>query len=153
MSTYQVKQWMTPNPVTIDTDNTLSAAYHLMRLNKVRRLPVIGHSGKLAGIITWGDIREARPKGSLAEQSGSEWESHFLAATLDVREIMTPDPVTVTPDASVRLAASLMLERKVGGLPVVVDGEVVGMITESDLFRFLMENFPTVDVPPKEGAP
>jgi CBS domain-containing protein len=153
MTTYQVKEWMTPNPITVDADNNLSVAYQLLRLNRVRRLPVIGHSGKLVGIITWGDIREARPKGSLAEQTGSEWETHFLAATMEVRAIMTPDPVTVTPDCSVRLAASLMLDHKIGGLPVVVDEAVVGMITESDLFRFLVRNFPADSAQPEAGAP
>ena len=141
MTKYQVQAWMAPNPITVDADNSLSVAYHLMRLNNVRRLPVLGKNGKLVGIITWGDIRAARPKGSLAEQTGRDWEDHFLAATLAVREIMTPDPVTVTPDCSVRLAANLMLAHKIGGLPVV-DGTVVGMLTESDLFRFLVENFP-----------
>jgi predicted transcriptional regulator len=133
---------MTPNPITVDSDNNLSVAYHLMHLNHVRRLPVVGANGKLVGILTWGDIREARPKGALAEQTGSDWEAHFLAATSEVSQMMTPDPVTVTPDCSVRLAAHLMLEHKIGGLPVVTNGTVVGMITESDLFRFLVETFP-----------
>jgi len=70
---------------------------------------------------------------------------------LAVREKMTPDPVTVTPDCSVRLAASLMLAHKIGGLPVV-DGTVVGMLTESDLFRFLVENFPKGSSLPPTGG-
>lgn len=141
MAKYLVKEWMTPDPITVDSDNNVSVAYHLMHLNNVRRLPVLDETGTLVGIITWGDIREARPKASLAEQRGSEWEAHFLAATMEVREVMTPDPFTVTPDTSVRQAAVLMLRHKIGGLPVV-DGNVVGMLTESDLFRFLVENFP-----------
>lgn len=142
MKNYQVKAWMTPTPIAIDADNNLSVAYHLMRINKVRRLPVVGKDERLLGIITWGDLREARPKEALEEQHGSEWESHFLAATLDVRQIMTYDPITVGPDDSMRQAARLMYEYKIGGLPVVDDGRVIGMITESDLFRFLIENFP-----------
>jgi CBS domain-containing protein len=146
MTQYRVQDWMTPNPITVDSDNNLSVAYHLMHLNQVRRLPVVGANGKLVGILTWGDIREAKPKGVLAKQTGSDWEAHFLAATLEVNQIMTPDPLTVTPDCSVRLAARLMLEHKIGGLPVVDNGAVVGMITESDLFRFLTEIFPKDEV-------
>lgn len=142
MKKHQVSEWMTPDPITVDIDNNLSVAYQLLRLNHVRRLPVIGQDGKVVGIITWGDIREARPKGSLAEQTGGTWEAHFLAATMSIREIMTPNPVTVAPDSSVRLAAQLMLEHKIGGLPVVVDGVLAGMITDSDLFRFLVETVP-----------
>jgi CBS domain-containing protein len=142
MTHYPVKDWMTPNPITIDWKNNLSVAYHLMRFNQVRRLPVVGDDGKLVGILTWGDIRENRPKEPLAEQRGNAWEEIFLASTVEVRMLMTHNPFTVTPDSSIRLAANLMLEHKISGLPVVENGYVVGMITESDLFRFLLKHFP-----------
>lgn len=131
-----VKDWMTPDPIAVDPRTTLPAAYYLMKLNHVRRLPVIDDSGRVVGIVTLGDIREARPK-----ESGrlNVWEIHFLAASLEVRDFMTPAPVTVTPETPVREAAKIMLDRKIGGLPVIVDGKLVGIVTESDLLRLIVE--------------
>lgn len=136
MSQLRVGEWMTTEPITIPRDTTLPVAYQLMRLNHIRRLPAVNDEGRLVGIVTMGDVREARPKESMRL---SFWEMHDLAANLEVQTFMTVEPVTVTPDTSIKQAAELMLEHKVGGLPVVEDDAVVGIITESDIFRVLVQ--------------
>ncbi len=95
----QIRHWMTPDPITINGDNTLSVAYNLMRLNNVRHLPVVNDDEKLIGILTWGDVREARPKARGSKEMNAAWEDHFLAAIREVRDFMTPVPYHVTLDA------------------------------------------------------
>jgi acetoin utilization protein AcuB len=139
MTKHLVKEWMSPDPIKVDNKVGVSVAYHLMRLNEVRRLLVVDDHDELVGIVTWGDIRESRPKRRPPAQQIDAWESHFLVATMEVTEIMTPNPITLTPETSIGEAARLMLEHKVGGLPVVEGRCIAGIITESDIFRFVME--------------
>lgn len=146
-----VRHWMTANPITISGEINLSIAYNLMRLNEVRHMPVVDEDDRLIGMLTWGDIREARPKASGSAQLGAAWESHFLAAIREVRDFMTVNPVSVTPDTPIQRAAELMLQKKIGGLPVVERGRVIGIITESDLFRFIVESEPALEMLPLEA--
>jgi acetoin utilization protein AcuB len=129
-----VKDWMTPDPVTIGPDTTLPEAARLMKECRIRRLPVV-ESGRLVGIVTLGDIREASPS---TATSLTIYELNYLLSRLIVREIMTHDPIAITPDTSLEAAARLMLEHKIGGLPVTDCNKVVGIITESDIFRLLV---------------
>lgn len=145
MKRLQVQDWMTSEPITIDESTNLSTAYHLMRLNQIRRLPVVNESGKLVGIVTKGDIREARPKEHATLGKVTPWELHVLAATLEVKDFMTLHPITATPHTPIREAARLMLTHKIGGLPVVEEDRVVGILTESDLFRFIVEQVPSAE--------
>jgi CBS domain-containing protein len=95
--------------------------------------------GKLVGIVTLGDVREAEPSDATTL---SIWEINYLLAKIQVRELMTPMPKTVLPTDSLGHAARIMLEEKVGGLPVVtVSGDLVGIITESDIFRAVVQNW------------
>lgn len=142
MKQWLVKDWMTSNPITVDPKTTLPAAYHLMKLNRIRRLPVVNDEGQLVGIVTLGDIREARPKES---KSSSAWELHLLIAGLETRDFMSPNPITVAPETPVKQAAQLMLQHKIGGLPVIDADSVVGIITESDICRVLIERLPEPD--------
>lgn len=142
MTKQLVKDWMTPDPITVDGKTTLTAAYHLMRLNRVRRLLVVDSQDRLLGILTWGDVREAKPKHRPSMADVDAWAAHFLTATMEIGEIMTPNPVTVTPEMLIHEAAGLMLQHSIGGLPVVADGRVVGVLTESDIYRFVVENTP-----------
>ena len=135
MQRVQVRDWMTPNPITIDTKTTLPEAHRLMMECHIRRLPVVDH-GKVVGILTQGDVREASPSGAT---SLSIFELNYLLAKLSVEKIMTRDPITITPGATIRDAARIMLEHKIGGLPVVEDEKLVGIITESDIFRVLVQ--------------
>jgi CBS domain-containing protein len=102
--------------------------------HSIRRLPVVD-DGRLVGIVTLGDIREAEASDAT---SLSIFELHYLLAKLRVSEFMTRDPITVSPAALIDRAAQIMLEHKIGGLPVVERGKLVGIITESDIFRMLV---------------
>ncbi len=130
-----VREWMTPNPITIEPHTSLGQANRLMKEHSIRRLPVVDH-GKLAGIVTLGDLREASPSDAT---SLSIFEIHYLLAKLTVKDIMTREPITVAPEATVYEAARLLFENKIGGLPVVDRGQVVGIITESDIFRMVVQ--------------
>ena len=134
MKNENVRDWMTPNPITITPETTLPEAHRIMKEKSIRRLPV-EDKGRLVGIVTLGDVRSAEPSGAT---SLSIWEINYLVSRLKVTEIMTPDPIVVNVDSSVSRAAHLMLRYKVSGLPVVdYDGRLVGIITESDIFRLV----------------
>ncbi len=130
-----VRDWMTPNPITIDPQTTLPEAHKLMKECHIRRLPVV-ENGKVVGILTQGDIREASPS---THTSLSIFELNYLLAKLTVEKIMTRDPIAIAPTATIREAAQWMLEHKIGSLPVVENDKLVGIITESDIFRVLVQ--------------
>lgn len=131
-----VRAWMTPNPITISPTTTLPQAQQLMMEKNVRRLPVVWQ-GQLVGILTFGDIREARPSDA---NTLSVYELNLVLDHLLVKAIMTPDPLYVHPDASIGEAAQILLENKFGGLPVVEDGKLVGIITETDFCRLIIHD-------------
>ncbi|MEL7434995.1 MAG: CBS domain-containing protein [Chloroflexota bacterium] len=136
-----VSTWMTENVITINRNAPISNAHRVMKQNDIRRLPVI-ENGKLVGIITIGDVREASPSDATTL---SIWELNYLWAQLTVERVMTTDLLTVTPTTPVLDAAELMLEHKVSGLPVVgSDSTLVGILTESDIFRMLVRSRQTV---------
>jgi CBS domain-containing protein len=133
MNTQIVRNWMTPNPITITPQTTLPEARRLMDEHYVRRLPVI-HKGKLIGIVTRGGIREAQAS---TATTLSIYELNYLLDQLPAKEFMAYKPITISPDATIAEAARLMLQYKIGGLPVIENGELVGIITESDFCRLL----------------
>src|SRR5689334_4449813 len=134
MRQQHVAEWMSTPPLIVAPSTSLEAAQRLMQQRHVRRLPVVA-DGQLIGIITWGDVRAAQPS---AATTLSVHEARALLGKVTVAACMTRDPLTIAPDASVLEAAQLILDHKVGGLPVVANGGVVGVITESDLFRLLI---------------
>ena len=134
MNTQIVRNWMTPNPITITLQTTLPEAHRLMEKHYVRRLPVI-HKGKLVGIVTRGGIREAQAS---TATTLSVYELNYLLDQLPAKEFMAYKPITISPDATIPEAACLMLQYKIGGLPVIENGELVGIITETDLCRLLI---------------
>jgi CBS domain-containing protein len=132
-----VRNWMTPNPIKISIEASLTDAHDLLKEYNIRRLPVVNKRGHLVGIVTLGDIREASPSDAT---SLSIWEVHYLLAKLKIREIMTLDPITIYTTDTIADAANVMLEYKISGLPVVEpDGRLVGIITESDIFRLVVQ--------------
>lgn len=134
---YKVSDWMSKTPVVVEYDTPIVDAHHLMKEKNIRRLPVI-KDGKLAGIVTIGDIREASPSDATTL---SVWEMNYLLAKLTVERVMTKKPITAKADMSIREAATIMLEKKVSGLPVTNDeNELIGIITESDVFRLVVQN-------------
>ena len=134
MNTQLVRNWMTPNPITITLQTTLPEARRLMDEYYVRRLPVI-HKGKLVGIVTRGGIREAQAS---TATTLSVYELNYLLDQIPAKEFMAHKPITISPDAPIAEAARLMLQYKIGGLPVVEYDELVGIITETDLCRLLI---------------
>ena len=134
MNTQIVRNWMTPNPITITPQTTLPEAHRLMNEHNVRRLPVV-NKGKLVGIVTRGDVREAQASDATTL---SVYELNYLLDQIPAKEFMAYEPLTVSADAPIGEAARRMLQHKIGGLPVVEYGELVGIITETDLCRMLI---------------
>ncbi len=136
----QVRDLMTKDPITIGGGQSLYDAYARMLEHEVRPLPVLQH-GKLAGIVTLGDIRRALSAVLAGSQTAAETTADLRASPLTVGDIMSPDPITVAPGDTLQEAAEQMLEDQVSGLPVVEDGRVVGIVTESDIFRLVVTSW------------
>jgi CBS domain-containing protein len=133
-----VKDWMTRDVITVTPVTSLADAHRLMTQKRIRRLPV-ADQGRLVGIVTLGDVRSAEPS---AASSLSVWEMNNLLAKLEIAEIMTRDPTTINQNATISTVAEVMLEKKFSGLPVVDDdGKLVGIITESDIFRLVVREW------------
>jgi acetoin utilization protein AcuB len=131
----KIKNLMTQHVVSVDPKLPIPEAQKRMKEGGFRRLPVL-ENGELVGIVTDRDIREAMPSDAT---SLSIWEINYLIPKILVKEIMTKNPVTVDQDASVERAARLMLEHKIGGLPVMSGGTLVGMITVTDVLWAFLE--------------
>lgn len=131
-----VSKRMTPNPVTIPPTMTVSEATNLMKSNNFRRVPVVDN-GKLVGIVTDRDLRAVAPSPATTL---SVFEINHLLAKMLVKEIMKSPVITINVDATIEEAALLMYTHKIGGL-VVVDaaGAVAGIITETDIFKCLVD--------------
>src|SRR4030042_1202248 len=124
-----VQDWMTKNPVAITDETSMMKAIHLMKERRFRRLPVL-HQGKLVGMVTDRDLKEASPSKATTLDVH---ELYYLLAELQIKEIMSKNPLSVSPDDTVEHAAQLMLEKTISGLPVVDQGDkLVGIITQSD---------------------
>ena len=133
-----VREWMTRDVITITPETSLAEAHELMRNRRVRRLPVMDHE-HIVGILTLGDVRGAEPS---VASSLSIWEINDLLAKLKISEIMSRAPVTIQQNASIGEAARIMLEKKFSGLHVVDEsGSLVGIITESDIFRLVVSEW------------
>lgn len=131
-----VQDWMSTDLITVGPDTTLPEAHQLMMKEEIRRLPVVDTNNHLLGIVTLGDIRGAEPS---AATSLSVWELNYLLAKLQLQTIMTKNPLTILPDATIGQAARMMLENRISGLPVADDkGKLVGIITESDIFSMVV---------------
>lgn len=136
----EVQDWMRENPVTIDPSATLAAAQELMSEHEVRRLPVV-ERGELVGIITNSDILRQIPASVDEGDDEGDDDTRLLLTQRTVREVMTYSPITINPSATIQEAAERMLEYQISGLPVVRNGRVVGIITESDIFRLVVESW------------
>lgn len=125
-----VKYCMTPNPITINPNTTIAEALGIMRDNNIRRLPVLDR-GKLVGIVTDRDLSEVSPSPAT---SLSVFEINYLLAKTKVGEIMQKKVYTIRSDAFIEEAALLLREHNIGAVPVVDDGKLVGIITETNIF-------------------
>jgi CBS domain-containing protein len=142
MERTRVRDIMSSPAITVSSDATLPAANALMKEKEIRHLPVL-EKGRLVGIVSRGDLREASISASI---NADQYELHFLLNKLTVGKLMTRKVRTVAPDALVVDAADLMTEHKIAGLPVVdADGVVVGIVTESDLLKMLVRRLRAAD--------
>lgn len=131
-----VSDWMTADPVTATLDMTLAEAYELMSEHEIRRL-LVTRDNELVGVVTLSDILRTIPA-ILAE---ADRETRLLMSSHTVRDVATRDPVTVDAEETIQTAAERMLEYQVSGLPIVEGRTPVGIITESDIFRLVVESW------------
>jgi acetoin utilization protein AcuB len=131
-----VKELMTQSPITTGTGTPVLEARQLMVDKRIRHL-LVTEGTKLLGIITDRDIRLNLPSPAT---SLSVWEINYLLARMTVDSAMTKSVVTVGPDQDAKEAAALMLDRRIGALPVLDGGRLIGIITETDLLRAFVKS-------------
>jgi len=131
-----VKSWMAADVITVDEDTPMMKASIIMKEKKIRSLPIVNKTGKLSGIVTDRDLRDASPsKASTLDV----YELNYLISTIKIKDIMTKNLVFVRPDETVEFAAVLMLENKISSLPVINDKDsLIGIITQTDIFKVLI---------------
>jgi len=130
-----VRNWMSKNVVTINEDDSMQDAMKLMKQHTIRMLPVMKNDA-LVGVVTDRDLKRA------SASDATTLDVHellYLISKIKVKNIMTKNPIAVSPDLTVEETAELLLNHKISGVPVVDDkGKVVGAITQTDLFRVLI---------------
>jgi acetoin utilization protein AcuB len=131
-----VRERMNKHPLTVKADAPVDGTLRRMKDEKVRRFPVVNDHGRLIGIVTETDLLYAAPSPAT---SLSVYEMHYLYSRIRVKEVMTRKVLTVQQDVPIEEAARLMIDNKIGGLPVMRDDDLVGIITETDIFRAFME--------------
>lgn len=134
MKTLFVHEVMSSSVISITPRTRLPQIKHLLREHNIRRLPVVNRT-QLIGIVTLGDVRNAFPSDATTL---SRYELSDLLDQVTAQEVMRTDVITIAPDASLVEAVQLMLQHKVSGLPVVDNQQLVGIITESDIFRAII---------------
>ncbi len=130
-----VKNWMSQTIISVELNDSIQKASQLFNEHRIRSLPVLD-SGRLVGIVSDRDLKKA----SVSEDSGLDPnELIYLNTRIKIAEIMTADPLTASPDVTVDEIANIMYHKKISGMPVVnSSGELVGMITQGDIFRLLV---------------
>lgn len=132
-----IRDWMTKEVITVGPETSMMKASKLMREHKISRIPVVDDSGRLLGIVSDRDLKEASPSKAT---SLDMHELYYLLSEIKVKDIMTKTPLAVKPSETVEKAAVLMMNNNFGGLPVVDENlKVVGIITDSDVFKVLVQ--------------
>lgn len=131
-----IKRRMSSPVITVSRNTPVMEALKLMRRQGIRRTPVIDNKGKMIGIVSDKDLLNAGPSEAT---SLSVWEVNYLLSKLFVKDVMTKDVLTVTEETPIEEAAYIMAKNKIGGLPVMRGKEMVGLITETDLFKVFLE--------------
>ncbi|MEN6350905.1 MAG: CBS and ACT domain-containing protein [Syntrophomonas sp.] len=133
----KVKDRMSRNVITVDMNTSVNEAFRLMKENNVRRLPVMD-KGQLQGIITLSDLNQAAPSSAT---SLSIHELNYLLAKTKIKDLISKKQnlLTIAPDNYIETAAKLMRKNKVSGLPVTDNGQLVGIVTETDIFDALID--------------
>lgn len=131
----KIKHWMTRNPITVKPNTPILEASQLMKEHHIRRLPVVD-KGKVVGIVTYRKLMEASPSEATAL---SIYELNYLIAKLKVKAVMEKDPICISPEDSVMDVAIMGHEKGIGAFPVVDRGRLVGIVTESEIYRTFVE--------------
>ena len=116
---------MVPDPLTIGEQASIQEALEIMKINSIRHLPVVAEGDRLMGFVTLGDLRQALIPSMLEE--------------LTLKDLMIANPIVVDPDDEIEIAAQKIYKHKIGGMPVVRDGRVLGIITATDLLRAFIQ--------------
>ena len=132
-----IRDWMTTDVITATPETSMLKVSKMMKEYDIRRVPVVDAQNKVVGIVSDRDVKDASPSKATTLDMH---ELYYLLSEIKVRDIMTPDPVTVEVRDTVERVALLMEERAIGGLPVVDDeGTLVGIITDHDIFKVLVQ--------------
>ena len=125
---------MTPDPLTLSPEVSLMEALQIMRLRRIRRIPIVA-GGRLVGLLTEGDLKRAEPS------TLSDTQEHFTAVMegTQITQIMTKNLVTTTPDTTLLEVARTLRENKYGALPVLEGEKLVGILTDNDLIGALVK--------------
>ena len=151
-----VKEIMSPHPVVAEPDMPVTRAERLMKENNIRHLPVIREGRGLVGLLTRETLSRALP----SEMSTlTIWELNYQLSRIKIRDVMVKKVISTTEDTTVEQAARIMIDHKIGSLPVMRDGELVGIITDIDLLQALTDLMGwrqpgvrvTVQVPDEKG--
>lgn len=127
-----IEDWMAKDVLTVDENTSLMRATRVMKENNIRRLPVVSH-GKLIGIVTDRDVKDASPSKTT---SLDIHELYYLLSEMKVKDVMTTAPLTMRGKDSLEMAALVMLEDKISGIPIVDDiGHLIGLLSETDILR------------------
>lgn len=130
-----VRQWMSSPAIVALETTVLPEVRRILQQQGIRRLPVVDAQGHLVGIVTEGDINRisASPATDVCD-----FNMYHRVADLPIRDIMTRDVITATPDTSIGTVAQQLIDHRIGGIPVLEHGRIVGVITQSDLFRVIV---------------
>ena len=116
---------MIPDPITITANATIGEAIELMKINSIRHLPVVTNGKTLVGFLTLADLKQGLIPSMLGD--------------LTLQDLMIKDPITVSPDDEIEIAAQLIYKNKIGGMPVVKGDQLVGIITATDILRTFID--------------
>lgn len=130
-----VGERMSKPVITVNPDLPINEAVNLMKSEKIRRAPVV-KNGKLVGIVSEKDLINASPSPAT---SLSVWEVNYLLSKITVKDVMTKNVITVEEGTPIETAARIMADNKIGGLPVMRGDKIIGIITETDLFKLFLE--------------
>ena len=131
-----VKERMKHPVITVKPDMPIMDTLNMMKREGIRRTPVVDGHGKLVGIVSDKDLLNAGPSDAT---SLSVWEVNYLLSKIKVHDVMSKNVITVHEDTPIEEAAYMMASNKIGGLPVTRDESIVGIITETDLFKVMLE--------------
>ena len=121
----KIHDLMIPDPITTTENASISDAIELMKINSIRHLPVVSEDNRLVGFVTLADLKQ----GLLPS----------LLSDISLADLMIKNPIVIDPDGDIETAARLIYKHKIGGIPVVKNNKLVGIITETDILRAFID--------------